>query len=529
MSVAEFDATLQDRIFNKIKDTKRDARKEYIQSLDTKKLRTKYESAQSGASSVFTESGLTKLKQSFIQDVINLDFAADAVTIVNSINYRDFANYAINNFSTKAGIITNESGILRLKDVPQNKLQKLFLEYVDIVISTSNIKNQPKVFDYLAKNIQSGHLAGVFSLKLKEVLNLDITSTGSLYREFTVTNNINEVTKNSLEMIIKALLDADYVTSNIYDKEEIFANAAKSVLGNNPHLEIELQFAKDNEAAGDLLKQTGYYLNALLDRVSGNSAKQLGQYTDREGTVQAFTNIIKSLKPLAEMLIKRAKELQTIDAKNAKIYSDIFSNAQNLNKLSTALIDTKGSPSLKESIGQNIANLIGTGTILKQIVTKVAKKDIIKNKDPELIAVNASIKKARDALKQAKSKIDKKSKVSIHSPKTNNIYSLTSLQNLINQHLQSVVSANMADGSSRSILNYRTGRFAASATVERMSESRAGMITAFYTYMKNPYQTFEPGYAQGKPASRDPKLLISKSIREIAATKVGNRLRAVLI
>jgi hypothetical protein len=55
------------------------------------------------------------------------------------------------------------------------------------------------------------------------------------------------------------------------------------------------------------------------------------------------------------------------------------------------------------------------------------------------------------------------------------------------------------------------------------------MITAFYSYMKNPYQTFEPGYRQGSPKSRDPKLLISSSIRDIAATKVANRLRAVVI
>ena len=106
-------------------------------------------------------------------------------------------------------------------------------------------------------------------------------------------------------------------------------------------------------------------------------------------------------------------------------------------------------------------------------------------------------------------------------------FNLTSLQNLINQNLQSVISANMGDGSSKNVLNLKTGRLAASASVQRMSESRAGMITAFYTYMRNPYQTFEPGYAQGKPISRDPKLLIAKSIREIAALKVGNRLRAV--
>ena len=108
-------------------------------------------------------------------------------------------------------------------------------------------------------------------------------------------------------------------------------------------------------------------------------------------------------------------------------------------------------------------------------------------------------------------------------------YSLVSLQNLINQNLQSAISANMGDGTSKGILNYRTGRFAASAAVQRMSQSREGMITAFYSYMRNPYQTFEPGYNQGKPTSRDPKLLIAKSIREIAAIRVGNRLRSISI
>lgn len=107
--------------------------------------------------------------------------------------------------------------------------------------------------------------------------------------------------------------------------------------------------------------------------------------------------------------------------------------------------------------------------------------------------------------------------------------SLVSLQNLINSQLQSVISANMGDGDSRKVLNHRTGRFAASAAVDRMSQSREGMITAFYSYMRNPYQTFEPGFKQGSPTSRDPKLLISQSIREIAATKVGNRLRAVSV
>jgi hypothetical protein len=87
----------------------------------------------------------------------------------------------------------------------------------------------------------------------------------------------------------------------------------------------------------------------------------------------------------------------------------------------------------------------------------------------------------------------------------------------------------MGTGARKDILNYQTGRFAESAKVEKMSQSREGMITAFYSYMRNPYATFSTGGAQESPATRDPKLLISKSIREIGATMVENRMRAVLV
>jgi len=40
--------------------------------------------------------------------------------------------------------------------------------------------------------------------------------------------------------------------------------------------------------------------------------------------------------------------------------------------------------------------------------------------------------------------------------------------------------------------------------------------------MKMPYQTFEPGYAQGS-TYRDPRKIIGESIREIAQKLTGNR------
>jgi hypothetical protein len=107
------------------------------------------------------------------------------------------------------------------------------------------------------------------------------------------------------------------------------------------------------------------------------------------------------------------------------------------------------------------------------------------------------------------------------------ITSLASLQRLLDAQLVQQVRQNMGGGSRRDILNLRTGRFAESVKVERLSESREGMITAFYSYMKNPYATFSAGGRQETPKTRDPKLLIAKSIREVAAQLVTNRLRSV--
>jgi len=104
---------------------------------------------------------------------------------------------------------------------------------------------------------------------------------------------------------------------------------------------------------------------------------------------------------------------------------------------------------------------------------------------------------------------------------------LGSLRDILNSQLQDVISANMGSGTSRNVLNYRTGRLASSARVESLSVSRQGMITAFYSYMKNPYATFSDGGKQSLPKSRDPKLLISKSIREIAKQMAIDKMRAV--
>jgi len=125
----------------------------------------------------------------------------------------------------------------------------------------------------------------------------------------------------------------------------------------------------------------------------------------------------------------------------------------------------------------------------------------------------------------------KNQKVTIRKPKASlrdtsgKFLSLVTLRELLNKGLAEQIQSNMGKGNARSILNYRSGRFAKSATVKELTRTRDGAVTAFYTYMKYPYKTFEPGYAQGIPLTRDPKLLISKSIRQLAIELTINKFK----
>lgn len=102
--------------------------------------------------------------------------------------------------------------------------------------------------------------------------------------------------------------------------------------------------------------------------------------------------------------------------------------------------------------------------------------------------------------------------------------SLANIVNLINLQLAEKIRQNM--GSPR--LNYRTGRFAQSAQVLPASVDKDGAIRLPYTYLKKPYQTFEVGYSKGTP-SRDPRVVLSESIRELAIKQVTAKLRIVRV
>lgn len=196
---------------------------------------------------------------------------------------------------------------------------------------------------------------------------------------------------------------------------------------------------------------------------------------------------------------------------------------------------------LTKELSDIALNLPGSNTIVQDMVDKASnmvvetlgkKSKLLQKHKP----VSGKVALPSTKLKQTSGNVvgqtKKKSTTKPLTPRIRNTQgrftSLASLQTLLNLALHDQIQRNMGTGTRRDVLNYRTGRFAESAQVTNMSQSREGMITAYYTYMRNPYGTFSEGGAQSSPKTRDPKLLISKSIREVLSTQVNNRLRAVL-
>ena len=77
----------------------------------------------------------------------------------------------------------------------------------------------------------------------------------------------------------------------------------------------------------------------------------------------------------------------------------------------------------------------------------------------------------------------------------------------------------------RPTLINRTGRFAESVKIANATQGKQGLTTFYYDYQKAPYQTFEN--RSRWPAEYDPRPLIARSIREIAAELMQSKFRSV--
>jgi hypothetical protein len=254
------------------------------------------------------------------------------------------------------------------------------------------------------------------------------------------------------------------------------------------------------EAEFDVLtrdKKTGL-LVSKVDRIR----LKIGRPGKRDGDIDS--------KEIDEILDEISGKLQDAYAHDSTFQTSPKSPLENLEEVATAEAILKTTKGLRKSKNKNLK------TKLNKKVTQY-KKHNIKQKKIDAVGLLAAKKGAR-LLKKYVGKKVRPTKAMKSRVQTKAGTSPIALRTLLNTLLPRAVASKMVGGKT---LQFRTGRFAGSAEVTNVTQGSRGGMNIDYTYMKYPYQTFEPGFAQGS-TFRDPRLLIGQSIRELA-TQIMNQ------
>lgn len=527
-----------------------DTYKNFAEYASREKIRTATDSAKGGHESVMSRQAFVNLQKD-LQEAIDSNELSKELGVLLTTSFDDFVSHISKTYYNSEDALTSGEEIptsstqlryrgsrrprgvvyatavgeeerfrdvLIFKNMPQSKFVDEFIKFAKAQSSGLT----PDNLNELKKSLQGGHLTGVFTARLVRAFGL--TRSGGRDMQFRGRAADSSLTtlEKELGKIVNLVTDADYLSSNIVYDIDLFVQTDKRLYPDSGEIELttEIQFAAANKKAGDMLTTAGTYLSKLISSMSLDATAE----GKSEAAALAFENLVQSLRQVSDYIKIRVdqirKGLETANLSTAtktkleKNLANILSNQESID----TLLNTEGSPNIINHLGDILVNAAnGVQTAVSRSKVGV-KKNITKKSNIVKPTVNVRTKKPSKKIGYTPLRTTR-----------GQFYSLASLQALLDSVLSEVIEENMGNGRRRDILNLQTGRFAQSVKVERLSQSRDGMITAFYTYMKNPYQTFEPGYRQGYPLSRDPKLLIAKSIREIAAEKVANRMRAVRI
>lgn len=523
-------------------------------------------SALAGANTKVQKSALhkdfdiAKLESKKLRDLIDSNlptfYVVDLDTIVNELSHGlGLTNFRENEDYVKAQLPTKEE--LRkfllnvLKDAMNKLPKKPFMASYDQVVKEYN-----KLIDSLAKRttyIGYRNAASRFGADIRRIL-----KTSGVYVASDGDAIVANLTPNSYVVIgptfngavesVNKLINTELRTafSKNYDvnlKEYNADPKNRFTIGDFINAGHTAAYAEKGGLIGVNMPfaQERQFLLSGTEKALGIDAAVADLYLDAGYAIKFKQNFTESAKNLLDMQFSftismpakyntatlRTQELQRIkEYIGNTILPDIKEQAKRKfdgGLLDDTILNTSASPTLPEFIRDAVIDSIKGKAINRVVKTSTAKaKGTVKShvivKDPQPTKL-----KAKSGGTSIQSQAFKYNQGDTHD------YSLTSLQLILADKLFETIKKNMGTGARRDVLNYRTGRFAQSVKIERLSQGREGMITAFYSYMKNPYATFSDGGAQQFPRSRDPKTLISRSIREILAEKVSNKLRAVSV
>lgn len=287
----------------------------------------------------------------------------------------------------------------------------------------------------------------------------------------------------------------------ISEKGTISNNQIRTII-QNVRIKKSFEFQNVHEIEGNsslILEKTSNVFGRKMEFSEKINVKKLLIYT---GSSKRINNEV--LQPL------EAK----IAAKTLKEFKEFFKEDRVVNR--------EASKTPRQCLEEAMVIALAEGKEYKyKSKSKVSTSESTNKKINTSSKANVEVKIKRPKIVKPKAK---SISLSVPTQSSSSNTSLGEILSILQNSLEMKVKENMK---TPRLIN-RTGRFANSVKVNNVSMGSTGLVTITYGYQTYPYQTFEPGYEQGS-RDRDPRSLVSVSIRELVAPIIGNKFRAVRI
>jgi hypothetical protein len=308
-----------------------------------------------------------------------------------------------------------------------------------------------------------------------------------------------------------------FKTSNPDDASKVQANYLNSLERNQEHIEAVEISALSQVAHGDRGLSASQY---GVDRAI-SEAKEKFNLTDTQ--VEQLVTVTTKQRKKHKMKVNFShSQIFTKKGKFKKNFRFVLSSQDGLKNDADRLIEQavlkdtlkdmdilglKTSTLVPDAIAQIILENIAGKKLKNKRVTGKRKKIIKESVAGSLTQEREEISTVAYGAQRGLSTKGVKKRKAIQRDRT----SIVNLIGILSNKIKNTVAKNMGTPA----LVYRSGDFANSVEITDVTMTPQGFPSVGYTYDKYPYQTFEPGYAQGSP-QRDPRKLIDASIREIA-------------
>jgi hypothetical protein len=348
-------------------------------------------------------------------------------------------------------------------------------------------------------------------------------------------NDINQLVNNIVKKLDfqvmgskgdKVLVRIRKLRASPYQARYIFVSSKKDESSlSNIYGKIYNSYIKELNSLAEIVGKT---TRDIAGKNLGNNAKKYWnlEHDKGKGAVESQVSDALNLSLAASTDMPRAEVLQWLEAqgvdltiiRNTKTKSMEVHIGSKYGNMEEGIISRDKKAKLRRIVSSTLSSQVGRiidlpGSDSFRTINKkeVIVKTVVLTDNTDIIGkiISVTTKTAKNAVKSGKKgRVRGKTGARTSKGVASNPLALVAL---INKTLPKVIQSNM--GPPR--LENRTGQFAASAEVLTADKTAKGFLSFAYTYQKFPYQTFEPGYAQGS-VDRDPRKLIDQSIREIA-------------